>query len=208
MNMKMNMKLQKRSIAAAVGFAMILIMGTALQEAPAQKKSRDTNSQIRRELVMLANYSVFDHLAFRYVPPDTVELLGAVTRPTLKSDAEAAVRDVPGIERIINKIEVLPPSPADDRIRVALYRAIFNHDQLFRYGLRAVPSIHIIVKNGNVELLGVVATETDKAVAGIVANSVPGIFSVANNLLVEGKENKREVTSDELRLPAKPEACF
>lgn len=140
---------------------------------------------VRHELLMLPYYGVFDDLAFK-VEGNTVTLLGAVTRPTLKSDAEGVVKRVPGVERVINEIEVLPLSPMDDRIRMAAFRAIYGDPALStRYGYRALPSIHIIVKNGNLTLRGVVANEADKDLIGIRANSIPGVFSVKNELEVE-----------------------
>jgi hyperosmotically inducible protein len=113
-------------------------------------------------------------------------LQGWVTRPTLKSDSERVVKDIEGVEKVINNIEVLPPSPNDDRLRVALYQAIYGHTALNRYAMQSVPPIHIIVKNGDVSLVGVVATESDKNIAGIQAKGVSGTFTVNNNLTVEG----------------------
>jgi hyperosmotically inducible protein len=134
---------------------------------------------------MLPYYGVFDNLAFR-VDGNTVTLFGQVTRPTLKSDAENVVKKIEGVERVNNEIQVLPLSPNDDQIRMAVYRAIYGHNALStRYGFAAVPSIHIIVNNGQVTLEGVVANEADKNIANIQANSVPGVFSVTNNLRVE-----------------------
>jgi hyperosmotically inducible protein len=133
---------------------------------------------------MLPYYGVFDNLAYK-VEGYTVTLIGQVTRPTLKSDAENVVKKIEGVEHVKNEIEVLPPSPGDDRIRRAEYRTIYGDTGLNRYALQAVPPIHIIVKNGNVALEGVVATEADKNVAGIRANGVSGVFAVVNNLRVE-----------------------
>jgi hyperosmotically inducible protein len=140
--------------------------------------------EVRHELVMLPYYNVFDNLAFK-VDGSTVTLLGQVTRPTLKADAGRVVKGIEGVERVVNKIEVLPVSPNDERIRAAVYRAIYGHTALNRYGLQAVPPIHIIVNNGNVTLEGVVASEADKNIANVQANSVSGVFSVKNNLRVE-----------------------
>jgi len=142
--------------------------------------------EVRHELVMLPYYGVFDNLAFT-VNGGTVTLLGQVTRPTLKSDAENVVKRIEGVDRVINNIKVLPLSPNDDRIRLAVYRAVYGTPGLDRYGLQAVPPVHIIVENGNVTLEGVVATQADKDLAGIKANGVPGVFSVKNNLRVEGR---------------------
>ncbi len=142
--------------------------------------------EIRHELVMLPYYGVFDNLVYK-VDGYNVTLMGQVTRPTLKSDAGRVVKDIEGVEKVTNDIEVLPLSPNDDRVRMAAYRTIYGHPSLNRYALNAVPPIHIIVKNGNIALEGVVANESDKNVAGIQANSVNGAFSVTNNLVVEGK---------------------
>jgi hyperosmotically inducible protein len=141
-------------------------------------------NQVRHELVMLPYYGVFDQLAFR-VDGGKVTLMGAVTRPTLKSSAERVVKNVEGVTEVVNQIEVLPVSSHDDDIRLATYRAIYGHTALQRYQLQAVPPIHIIVKSGNVSLEGVVANEGDKNIAGIQANGVSGVFSVTNNLHVE-----------------------
>lgn len=142
--------------------------------------------EVRHELVMLPYYGVFDNLAFR-VDAGTVTLLGQVTRPTLKSDAENVVKRIEGVDRVINEIQVLPLSPNDDRLRMQAYRTIYGDPALSRYALNAVPPIHILVDNGNVTLAGVVANEGDKNIAGIRANGVPGVFSVKNELQVEGR---------------------
>ena len=143
--------------------------------------------EVRHELVMLPFYGVFDNLAYKVDPDGTVELYGQVTRPTLKTDAERAVKNIEGVTRVVNNIEVLPPSPNDDRIRRDVYRAIYGNDVLSQYQLRAVPPIHIIVKNGNVTLEGVVSRAMDKQIAEMQAKSVPGVFSVTDNLRVENE---------------------
>ena len=140
--------------------------------------------EVRHEVVMLPYYNVFDNLSFR-VDGSTVVLMGQVTRPTLKSDAERVVKGIEGVEKVVNNIQVLPPSPNDERIRMAVYRAIYGQPSLQRYEMQAVPPIHIIVDKGNVSLEGVVATEGDKNIAGVQANGVSGVFSVKNNLRVE-----------------------
>jgi hyperosmotically inducible protein len=140
--------------------------------------------EVRHEIVMLPYYSVFDNLAFR-VDGGTVTLLGQVARPSLKPDVENVVKKIEGVERVVNDIEVLPTSLNDDRIRRAVYRAIYGNSALSRYALQNVPPIHIIVKNGNVTLEGVVATEFDKNLANIKAHGVSGAFSVTNHLQVE-----------------------
>ena len=136
---------------------------------------------------MLPYYNVFDWLEYK-VDGGKVTLMGEVSRPTLKSDAERVVKRVEGVESVENNIEVLPTSPNDDRIRAAVYRAIYGHPSFTKYAIRAVPPIHIIVKNGNVRLVGAVANEGDKNIANIQANGVSGVFSVKNDLYVDKGE--------------------
>ena len=147
--------------------------------------------EVRHELIMLPYYGVFDNLTFR-VDGRTVTLAGQVTNPTLKSDAERVVKHIEGADKVVNNLEVLPPSPADDRIRRAVYRAIYSYGPLFKYGNMAVPPIHIIVKNGRVTLEGVVDNEMDKGLAGMRANQVPGTFEVTNNLRVVNPGNPKK----------------
>ena len=140
--------------------------------------------EVRHELVMLPYYGLFDNLAFR-VDGTTVTLSGQVSRPVLKEDAGNVVKQIEGVENVDNQIETLPLSPNDDHIRLATYRAVYGQAALNRYALQTVPSIHIIVKNGNVTLEGVVDSQNDRNIAGLQANSVSGVFSVTNNLRVE-----------------------
>jgi hyperosmotically inducible protein len=162
-------------LAAQLGFA-----ANHTGEAARKRLERE----VRRELVMLPFYSLFDNFSFR-VDGYTVTLMGKVSRPTLKSDAENVVKKIEGVEKVVNQIEVLPLSGNDDRLRLALYRAIYGQSALQTLAIRAVPPIHIIVKNGDVTLEGVVANPMQKNIAGIQANGVAGVFSVTNNLRVE-----------------------
>jgi len=156
------------------------------QNAPLSQKGIDRIvKEVHHELVMLPFYGVFDNLAYKVSPDGTVTLLGQVSRPTLKSDAENVVKRIEGVERVDNQLKVLPTSPNDDRIRRAVYNAIYRNDVLSQYALRAVPPIHIIVDNGNVTLEGVVARQMDKQIAEIQTKSVPGVFGVTDNLKVE-----------------------
>ncbi len=141
--------------------------------------------EVHHQLVLLPFYSVFDNLEYQVSQDGTVTLQGQVVTPTLKSDAENVVKKIEGVSRVVNNIEVLPVSPNDDRIRRAVYRAIYGNEVLSQYELRAVPPIHIIVKNGHVTLTGVVARQMDKQIAEMQAKSVPGVFSVDDNLRVE-----------------------
>jgi hyperosmotically inducible periplasmic protein len=139
--------------------------------------------EVRHELLMLPYFGVFDNIAFK-VDGYNVTLLGQVVRPSLKSDAENAVKHIEGVEKIDNQIEVLPPSPTDDSLRLALYRAIYGYPALEKYALGVQKPIRIIVKNGHVTLEGVVDSDADKNIAGLRAKGVPGTFSVTNNLQV------------------------
>jgi hyperosmotically inducible protein len=163
----------------------LCVMLSAL--APFQQKDSRTlriEADVQRELFQLPYYTIFDFLAFRVEPGGTLRLLGQVVRPTLKDDAERRVKKIEGIDTVINDIEVLPVSPTDDAIRLAVARNIYRSDALDRYGFGSQPSIRIIVKNGRVVLEGVVDNESDKSVAGIKAREVNGVFEVKNNLMV------------------------
>ncbi len=173
------------------GILIIALIGLGLPCAnaqrpgqPSERATQRVTKEIRHELLMLANLGVFDHLAYK-VDGSTVTLLGTVTRPTLKRDAENAVKGIEGVEHVDNQIEVLPPSPMDDELRLKLFQAIYGYAPLQRYSLSVNKPIQIIVKSGNVTLEGVVDNDADKNAAGIRANGVPGIFSVKNNLAVE-----------------------
>ena len=142
--------------------------------------------EVRHELVTLPFYDVFDWLEGEVRADGTVVLSGHVVRPATRSDAEARVKDVKGVARVVNEIEVLPVSPNDERLRYDLYRAIYGFDSpLFRYAGRVNPPIHIIVRNGRATLKGVVATEGERDLAYVAARGVPGLFEVTNELRAE-----------------------
>ena len=189
----------KKSLLAVLAlpliFSMVAVASPTTQDNQAagalpQKSIDRIVKEVHHELVMLPYYGVFDNLAYKVDPDGTLTLLGQVARPTLKSDAGNVVKRIEGVTNVVNNIEVLPLSPSDDRIRRAVYRAIYTNSVLSPYQLRAVPPIHIIVKNGQVTLEGAVARQMDKQVAGIKANGVSGVFGVTNNLLVDEPEKK------------------
>ena len=158
--------------------------GRPLSQAGIERITRE----VRHELVLLPYYGVFDNLQYRVGGDGSVTLMGQVTRPTLKSDAEKSIRHIEGVERVDNQIQVLPVSPMDDQIRMATYRAIYGNSNLAPYSVRAVPPNHIIVSGGHVTLEGAVATRMDKQLAETQAKSVSNVFSVTDNLQVdEGK---------------------
>ena len=199
----------KKSLLAVLTLPLIFSMAIFSMVAPASAAIQDNQPagalsqksvdriirEVHHELVMLPYYGVFDNLAYKVDPNGTVTLLGQVSPvrgPTLKSDAENAVKRIEGVEKVVNNIEVLPLSGNDDRIRRATYRAIYGNSVLSQYQLRAVPPIHIIVKNGHVTLEGAVARTMDKQIAGMQANGVHGAFSVTNNLVVDEPEKKED----------------
>jgi hyperosmotically inducible protein len=164
-----------------------VIPGVQIIEGPNRGDVRIAR-EVRHELLMLPYYSLFDDLRYK-VDNGTVTLLGNVINPTLKSDAENVVKKIEGVEKVNNKIDILPPSSIDDRIRRATASSIFSFGGLSRYGWEAAPSIHIIVNNGHVTLLGVVDNQSDKDAAGLRANGVPGVFSVDNQLQVANSKS-------------------
>jgi hyperosmotically inducible periplasmic protein len=188
----MRKELRTLFVALLLAAPVVALPNSAAARPQDEKKQRSEAKyreklakEVRHQLVMLPWYSVFDNLAYQ-VDGDKVTLFGQVTRPTLKSDAEAAVKSIEGVASVVNNIEVLPLSPMDDQLRRAVFRAIYGDSGLPRYSVQAVPSIHIIVKNGNVTLEGVVDNESDKNLANLRANQVPNVFSVKNNLVVAG----------------------
>jgi len=154
---------------------------------PSARSQERITREVRHELLMLPYFGVFDNLAYK-VDGDTVTLFGQVVRPVTKSDAENAVKHIEGVNKVENQIEVLPTSPMDDRLRLELFRAIYGYPSLEKYALGVQKPIRIVVKNGHVTLEGVVDNDTDKNLAGMRANGVPGIFSVTNNLRVESSK--------------------
>lgn len=180
-----------------LGLALVLGLSTAgysqKLDHPQTREERQTSvlkEEVRHQLVMLPYFSVFDWLEAQVSPDGTVTLMGQVTQPTLKNDAESSIKRLESANSVVNKIEVLPLSNNDDQIRSAIYRSIYmNESPLFKYAMRSVGPIHIIVKNGHVTLKGVVANDGDKQLAYVAANSVPGVFSVENQLKVESRES-------------------
>jgi len=184
-----------KKLIALLTITLALAMGATAEENREQLSPKGIDRivrEVRHELVMLPYYGVFDNLAYKVDPDGTLTLLGQVVRPTLKSDAENAVKRIEGVEKVVNNIEVLPTSIDDDRIRRDAYRQIYGNSNLSLYQVRAVPPIHIIVKNGHITLEGVVAREMEKDIAGVQANSVPGAFSLTNNLRVEEADKKED----------------
>jgi hyperosmotically inducible periplasmic protein len=153
------------------------------RDQPSAKSQERITKEVRHELLMLPYFGVFDNIAYK-VDGYTVTLLGQVVRPVLKSDAENAVKHIEGVEKVDNQIEVLPPSPMDDRLRRRLFHEIYGYPALEKYALGVQKPIRIIVKNGHVTLEGVVDSDGDKNLAGIRANGVSGTFSMTNNLQV------------------------
>ena len=176
------MKLRTIFVACCTILALASTVLAQQDQASARSTDRITK-EVRHELLMLPYLGVFDNLAYK-VDGNNVTLMGQVTRPTLKSDAENVVKRIEGVEHIDNQIEVLPPSPIDESLRRQLYRAIYGHPALQKYALGVQQPIRIIAKGGKVTLEGVVDSEADKSIANIQANGVPGVFSVTNNLQV------------------------
>jgi hyperosmotically inducible protein len=187
-----------RSLVVLAGLILIatLDLGAAQRDknpatlnTPANRNARRIEAlkeEVRHQLVTLPYYTVFDWLEAQVKPDGAVTLMGEVTRPTVKDDAEHRVKKLESVSRVIDNIEVLPLSPMDDDLRIALYRAIYRFDSpLFRYGTQSVPPIHIIVNNGHVTLKGIVANEGDSTLAYMAARGVPGTFEVKNELQIE-----------------------
>ena len=172
-------------VICTVFFSQALGLAQGDQQFSAKAQERITK-EVRHQILMLPYFGTFDNIAFQLNGYD-VTLLGQVTKPTMKTDAERAVKGVEGVEKVDNRIEVLPASPGDDRLRRQLFNAIYHFGPLQRYGVGANRPIRIIVNRGRVTLVGVVDREADKNMAGMQANSVPGVLSVQNDLMVPPK---------------------
>jgi osmotically-inducible protein OsmY len=169
-----------------VATAMVaLVLSFSAQNAVASTRGpKSVQDRVTHELNMLPYVNVFDYMNFTVDGNGTVTLTGDVTNATVKNDASKALKNVEGVERVDNQIKVLPASFMDQRLRAKLYRSIYGESVLQRYSLGANASIRIIVDNGHVTLIGFVDNQADRIIAGMQANSVPGIFSVDNQLKV------------------------
>ncbi len=180
------MSLIKGRVMALV--TALVIAAVTVIAAPVEAGQRNydvaTADKVRKKLVTLPFYGIFDNLAYE-IEGSTVTLYGQVVRASTRKDAERRIAKIEGVEQVINRIQVLPVSGFDDSIRVRTFRAIFRTAGLFRYAQGANPSIHIIVNRGHVTLEGVVANRMDSQLAYMAANQVSGVFSVTNNLRIE-----------------------
>ena len=196
-----NRPLSIRSLLVVIALSVIASAGTlawdksAQGPAPPERGSQSYEQWLTREvghqLVQIPWLSVFDNLQYS-VRGSEVTLAGQVWQPVTKDDAEKAVKGIEGVTKVINNIEVLPLSPMDDQIRRAEYRAIYGFPDLERYAMGVLPSIHIIVKNGHVTLVGTVDNQMDKNVAEIRAKSVPNVFSVDDQLQVRSVRSETQ----------------
>jgi hyperosmotically inducible protein len=171
----------KLVLLAVMGLPSVLC-AQAQRPAPPQAVDRIAK-EVRHEILMLPYYGVFDDIKYSVNGYDVI-LTGQVTNPTLKQDAGNVVKRIEGVEKVDNQVEVLPPSTMDDGLRLRLYRAIYGFAALEKYAMPVIKPIRIIVKSGNATLEGVVDSQADKDMAGLRANTVSGIFSVTNNLVV------------------------
>ena len=175
----------------------LCLCGIAVSLAAQSSKTYSPKAQariikdVRHRILMLPNFGVFDNIAFK-LDGYKVVLLGQVRDATLKDDAARSIKNIEGVEGVENRIEILPASFNDDRLRRAVFIAIYRYPALQRYGIGSNRPIRIIVNRGNVTLEGVVDSQADKNIAGIRANGVPDVFSVTNNLLVPGKQPRNK----------------
>jgi hyperosmotically inducible periplasmic protein len=164
------------------------VQHSSTQTSTQEKSTSPVEREIHHQLLLLPYYSVFDNLEFS-LSGSKVILVGQVVRPTLKANAEAAVKSVEGVVTVDNRIEVLPVSAADDDLRTAIYRAVFEDDELKKYGVPTLPTLHILVKNGHVSLAGFVDSEGDKNLAATRTRGVANVGAVRNDLAVHAKQS-------------------
>lgn len=184
-----------------IGALTRILMAAALLAGAALAGSKDTlpkpttddalAKQVRHVVLTYPYYGIWDQVGL-FVHDGQVQLSGAVTEPFKKADLARLVQRIPGVTGVSNEINVLPPSPVDDRLRRQVARAIFAYAPLARYAAGPLPSIHIVVDRGHVTLSGVVATDGDKQMAGIRASGAGLSFGpVVNNLEVEHPAAKK-----------------
>ena len=174
-------------IFITIGLSSSLTASAASSRQEGSVRNYGYTESIRKQLAKLPYYGVFDNLGFE-LNGNTVVLYGQVLRPTTRREAERRVSKMEGVDRVINRIQVLPASSFDDSIRRRVYNAVFRTGGLQRYAMGANPSIHIVVNKGRVSLEGVVSNQMDSQLAYTAANGVSGVFSVTNNLRV-GKDS-------------------
>lgn len=155
----------------------------AAHEVTRASTEKPLAEQVRHQLAMVPWYGVFDDLGYS-VNGTEVTLTGNVVNSGTRADAVGYVKSIKGVTSVVDNIKLLPPSSMDFHIRLAEYRAIFGYGDLYRYAMGVNPSIHIIVDNGHVTLVGYVDNQGDREMAYMRANAVPGVFSVTNNLQI------------------------
>ena len=176
----------------AISVTVLILLASPTTHAANKNKTESLSEEVRHQLITLPYYSVFDWLQAQVKSDGTVTLMGKVTRPSLRDDAESRVEKLEGASSVTDDIDVLPLSPMDDQLRFALYRSIYSFNSpLFRYATQSVPPIHIIVRNGEITLKGIIASQADSDLASLAANQVSGVFSVKNELQIEGRINNR-----------------
>jgi hyperosmotically inducible periplasmic protein len=184
-------KLGHLALGLSLAVAMMATSGAGQSNTPNGQTSKGENNygsslarEIHRQIQALPFYSVFDSIIFS-LDGRRVTLSGQVLRPTLKRHAEATIKSLEDVDTVIDEIEVLPNSPTDDELRRAIYRAIFEDPALAPYAVQTVPSIHIIVKSGNVALEGTVKSAADKNLTAIRAGGVANVGGVKNDLTIQ-----------------------
>lgn len=183
------MKIYRNFIAVTLAILAFSFVSVSAQSLSDAGTTQSIERQVQKKILRLPYYEVFDHIGFN-VNGDTVTLTGKVRNARNKKDAEAYVKDVPGVRNVVNNIEILPLGSFDDSIRVNLYRTLSNSGALSRYLWTVNPSVRLIVDGGHVSLEGFVANRGDYNTMNVLANGVPGVFSVTNNLVIDnGRAN-------------------
>lgn len=165
-------------------FAMLVGSFFVFSEGASAQTSSRLDRQIRKEILTLPYYNVFDAIGYE-LNGDTVTLNGYVVRPSTSKDAEESIGDIDGVRRVVNNIVVLPLSLSDDRIRQRTLQTLVSRGgSLYRYFMGTNPSIRIIVNRGRVSLEGYVNTKGDSNLAYVLTRGVSGTFGVTNNLKI------------------------
>jgi hyperosmotically inducible protein len=177
------MRTLRTLFVVSIAFLGIFTTSAGAQSfADSRKDSRSIDEQVYHKVRGLTRYNTFDYITWQ-VNGGTVTLNGKINSLGTVDEAERAVKRIPGVTKVVNNLDMLPASSFDDQIRRAALREFTNRGPAQYFGYPN-PDVHIIVENGRITLEGFVSRKGDSDMMNILANTIPGVFSVTNNLLV------------------------
>lgn len=171
-----------KKIKGVIAIAAMLAAVSITQVSAQVTSERSIETQIFKKILSLPDYGVFDHISFTF-NDGTVVLAGKVNSLGTRDRAASVVKRIAGVKNVVNNIEQLPASPYDSRIRRQALRTFTSRGPA-GYFYEVNPDVRIIVENGRMTLEGFVSSKGDRNLLNILANGIPGVFQVTNNLVV------------------------